>query len=411
MAVHVSSEIGRIREVLVHSPGAELLAVTPSTRADYLYDDIIDLNQARREHGRFLAILERFATVHQVRDLLAEVVGNDQTKQSLINDTLDIVSSEPLSRELQEMEAGELVRTLIEGKEELPGQLTRTLNECGFILPPLPNLFFTRDVAMGINDHVMIGSMRHGVRWTEELIMKAIFRYNPRLQNRGILYDGSREHRMNYTLEGGDVHPIRRDTLMIGFSERSSPAAIDNLASVLFARTDIEDLIIVVMPGEDAAIHLDMIFTQVDRQLCVVHPPHFIGPGRLPILLWRKGASSMREMPSVFAALAECGIPMEPVLCGGARRMMQEREQWSSGCNFVAVRPGVVLSYARNELTHREMEKAGFDIINGSDFLAGEREIAEATRAVITFDGGELVRGGGGARCMTSPLVRDEPWS
>ena len=120
------------------------------------------------------------------------------------------------------------------------------------MLPPLPNLFFTRDVAMGINDHVMIGSMRYGVRWTEELIMKAIFRYNPRVANKGILYDGSREHRLNYTLEGGDVHPLRRDTLMIGFSERSSPGRDRQPCDICSSRsTDVTDLIIVIMPGED----------------------------------------------------------------------------------------------------------------------------------------------------------------
>ena len=220
MAVHVTSEIGRIREVLVHPPGAELLAVTPSTRADYLYDDIMDVSRAQGEHKRFLAVLERFATVHHVRELLAEVLSDEVTKQKLIRDTLDIIPSEPLSRELEEMAPSELVRTLIEGKQDAPGLLTRTLNEPGYVLPPLPNLFFTRDVAMGINEHIMIGSMRYGVRWTEELIMKAIFKFNPRAKNRGILYDGSREHRMNYTLEGGDVHPLRRDVLMIGFSER-----------------------------------------------------------------------------------------------------------------------------------------------------------------------------------------------
>jgi arginine deiminase len=371
----------------------------------------MDVSRAQREHKRFVAVLERFATVHQVRDLLSEVLSDDATRRQLIRDTLDIVPSEPLSRELEEMAPETLVRTLIEGKEEVPGQLTRTLNEPGYVLPPLPNLFFTRDVAMGINDHVMIGSMRYGVRWTEELIMKAIFRFNPRVANRGILYDGSREHRMNYTLEGGDVHPLRRDVLMIGFSERSSPAAIDNLASVLFSQTEVTELVIVIMPREETAIHLDMIFTQVDRELCVVHPPHFMGPERLPILHWKKSTGAMKEMPGIFHALEACGIRMEPILCGGERRIMQEREQWSSGCNFLATRPGLVLSYSRNDATLREMEKTGFSIVPAGEFLDGTTTIDASARAVITFDGAELVRGGGGPRCMTCPISRDDPWT
>jgi arginine deiminase len=411
MAVHISSEIGRIKEVLVHTPGAELLAVTPSTRHDYLYDDIVDVAQAQREHRRFVAVLERFAKVHHVRDLLTEVLSDEQTRQHLLRETMDIVPSEPLSRELQELSAGDLVRTLIEGREESPGLLTSTLNECGYMLPPLPNLFFTRDVAMGINDHVMIGSMRYGVRWTEEIIMKAIFRFNPKVANAGILYDGSREHRLNYTLEGGDVHPLRDDTLMIGFSERSSPAAIDNLADLLFRSTTITDIIIVIMPGEESAIHLDMVFTQVDRELCVVHPPHFMGPDRLPILHLRKGQKSLREMPDIFHALEECGLRVEPILCGGHRRITQEREQWSSGCNFLAVRPGLVLSYSRNEVTLEEMQKTGFKLVKAGDFLDGSESIREDERAVITFEGGELVRGGGGPRCMTCPIDRDDPWT
>ncbi len=399
----ITSEVGRLRKVICHSPGPELTVVTPGNRADYLFDDILDLEIARREHSRFVAILSRFAEVLEVSDLLTEVLTIPEGRSYVVNN-----SGDAIRERATDLSAVELSRLYIEGEESRGGALAELVNESGYALPPLPNLFFTRDSAAVIGDRVMIGSMRHEVRWSEEVLSHALFEYHPALRNAGLLYDGSEERRLNVRLEGGDVHVLRRDLLAVGMSERSTAAGIDQLAETLFRDGEVTDLLIVLMPPHRSSIHLDMIFTVLDRDLCCVFPPFFFGPTRLPVLHVRKGREGVVEAPDLFTALRDVSIPLQPVFCGGSRRTMQEREQWASGCNFVAVGPGQVLAYARNEHTlealHRE---AGFRIVTGVDFLTGDEELEEDERFVLTFEGAELVRGGGGPRCMTLPVERE----
>lgn len=400
--VRVTSEVGELETVLCHAPGPELTVVTPANRDEFLFDDLLDRERARREHDRFTAVLGRFARVLEVGDLLEEVLERPEARAPMLS------RAEPAFRErARDVPADELARLFVEGEESGGGALSELLNEAGYSLPPLPNLFFTRDAAAVVGERVVIASMRHGVRWTEKLIMRTLFEHHPALANRGTLYDGTAEGRMHTSLEGGDIHVLREDLLLVGLSERTTAAGIDVLGERLLEDSPVRDVLVVLLPAHRASIHLDMIFTAVDRRLCCVYPPYFLGPTRLPVLQLSEGSDRLREHEDLFSALEELGSPMEPIRCGGRGRTMQQREQWGSGCNLFAVGPGRVVAYDRNEHTLEALEReGGLRTVDAVAFLTGEDRPEPDERFAVAFEGTELVRGGGGPRCMTLPVAR-----
>ncbi|MDX1396643.1 MAG: arginine deiminase family protein [Gemmatimonadota bacterium] len=411
MTVRITSEIGVLEHVICHEPGPELSVVTPRNASAYLFDDLLDEETSREEHRAFRAILDRFCKVSEVSDLLTQVLEIDEAREYML------ARSEEGVREAAEgAQPAEIARLFIEGKRaDIPPArgltLSKLLNERGYLLPPLPNLFFTRDAACVIGDHALIAAMAHEVRWTEELIMRALFGFHPALATAGMIHDQVEKRRLNTSVECGDVHVLREDLLLVGLSERTSAAGIGLLAEAVFEKTKVRDVLVVLLPRERAAIHLDMIFTMLDRDLCCVYPPHFSGPTRLPVIHLSRGDDSAHERDALFPALHDVGLPLEPIFCGGPRRTQQEREQWGSGCNMFAVAPGQVIAYVRNDETIAALERDGGFRHVRAETLSATDDVPMDGRAVYTFRGSELVRGGGGPRCMTLPVLRrDVEW-
>ena len=407
--ISLDSEIGALQTVVVHTPGKEMENMTPATAAEVLYDDILNLPLALDEHRQLTSVLRQVADVVELHDLLTDVLKRERVRRGLIEELTRLFKCPEIYIQLAEMAPEKLARQLVQGTPKQPDSLEKYLHPSRYAIPPLPNMFFTRDATMCVNDRVVIGSMAYRARAAEALLLKAVFKYHPRVQSSGFYYDGTENPDSEVTIEGGDLLVIRENLVVIGYSERTSVAGIDRLMRAIASQGPVTDFIVVEIPKTRATIHLDMIFTMVDHDKCVVFPPLITGNQRCRAFHCRfdtgQGAR-IEEFPDVLSALRAQGVELEPIACGGPDSFHQEREQWGSGANFFTYGPGRILGYKHNLHTLDALSSAGFAVVDAKDLLSGNTELSETGRVVVSIDGAELSRGGGGCRCMTMPLAR-----
>lgn len=408
----VQSEIGTLEAVLMHYPGAEVENMTPRNAQRALYSDILNLSIARREYDQLLGVLQKYSTVHKVTDLLTKLLASEAHKRKLIGKICAAEQVPDYYDYLINLPAGTLAGILIEGLPLKISTLTDFLREEYYALKPLYNFYFTRDASAVIGNNALICKMANSVRMREALIMDAIF-------NSGLFFEGNRlnsyelsQHNPEVKIEGGDLLVIREDILLIGNGSRTSTQGIDMLVKEFCKNSSGKKHVIVQQLPEspESFIHLDMVFTMLDRDKAMVYKPLIMDSSRyqtVHIQIDNGRVSRINSVNGILSLLRKLGIDLEPVVCGGkADDWDQEREQWHSGANFLAIAPGQVLSYARNVHTLEELSKHGFRVVSAAEVINGSYTLTAAERCVITIEGSELPRGGGGPRCMTMPLRR-----
>ena len=406
--VNVSSETGRLRAVLLHRPGVEIERMTPLHAAHALYSDILSKVNADIEYKRFSSVLERWTQVYYVEDILEQLLLDPTVRQSLASPQVQqwaVDAANQAGQSGDEAVAAQLARILIEGYED--PQWDR-VSDRRYLLEPLYNLFFTRDASSTVFNRVLINSMSFEVRERETLIYEAIFRHYFKVDMLNTLAWNA-----DARTEGGDVQIAGPDLLCIGKGIRTNAKGIDYLAQTFAAEREHFNILVQELPHEpESFIHLDMVFTFLSHHQCMAFEPMLKKQGLFAsksttLISIDHGKVTYREVPNMVDGLRSLGWDISPVICGGDDPWMQLREQWHSGANFFALGEGKVLGYRRNVHTIEALDRAGFSVLNADDIISGRLNMEDYDRFVVSFPASELPRAGGGARCMTMPLLRD----
>jgi len=412
LKVGVTSEIGDLEGVIIHVPGLEVENMTPKNHESALYGDILNLSIAQQEYHYFKTVLEKYANVFLVKDLLTETIANFRAKEFLI-DTI-YKNEKPLlpKEKLLMLSDSELARQLIEGVVLAKDNLTKYLSKEYYAVKPLHNFFFTRDSAIAIGDKMLISKMANKVRERESLIIQTIFNYHPLLRTTTVNPVKKTNFNDSIAIEGGDILVAREDVLIIGLSSRTTSQGIDFILEEFGVKGQIKHILVQELPSSPGSfIHLDMIFTLLDQDSCMVFEPIVLKPNRYQTIhiTIDNDDVSVKNETNLLSALKKLGMDLKPINCGGTTdTWIMEREQWHSGANFFALGPGKVIGYARNVHTIDELNKHGFEVLSAADICSNKIDMNDYQKYVVTLDGNELPRGGGGARCMTMPFARKQ---